>query len=112
MKWRRGVGGGQVEDRRGMGLPIGVGGGGLGIVGLLIAILLGGGVVGGGGSDEGAAPSDEVEFVRFVVNDVQTSWETEFRAQSRNYEPTQLVLFSQATSTGCGLASSQTGPFY
>jgi predicted metalloprotease len=130
MRWRRGAGGG-VEDRRGLGgaaLPIGAGGGGIGLIILLLVVLLGGG--GNGGFDiplPGQLPSmpaqgttkdapdtdtEEVQFVRFVVNDVQTSWEKAFRRVGRRYEPTTLVLFTRAVDTGCGLASSDTGPFY
>jgi uncharacterized protein len=63
MRWRRGVGRGQIEDRRGRrgfgsggGFPIGARGGiggGLGLVVLLLALVFGGGVVGGGGGGTG-----------------------------------------------------------
>lgn len=50
----------QVDDRRGrggFGGPIAMGGGGLGIIGLLLAILFGGGVIGGGdGVNTSAGP--------------------------------------------------------
>jgi uncharacterized protein len=101
-----------------MGPMAGVGGG-LGVIGLLITLLLGGNVLGGDGgggsgfSDAVPDPNDEqAQFVGFVVNDVQDFWTEEFRRNSRQYPDTKLVLFSQATQTGCGFASSQTGPFY
>jgi uncharacterized protein len=110
MKWRRGVGGGQIEDRRGSsmggrgGFPIGAKGG-LGGVGLIIAIvvlLLNSGALGGGGGGfdvpsldpinqmpgaqggglpESADPdADLKQFVGFVIDDVQDSWARAFAA--------------------------------
>jgi predicted metalloprotease len=134
MRWKPGRGYKQIEDRRGRGgaaLPIGVGGGGLGIV-VLVAYLLISALGGGGGGlpiDPNvpafpAAPAAEGEelqpregdrtaqFVAFVVDDVQDSWARLFAEAGRTYEPTKLVLFTQATQSGCGAASSATGPFY
>jgi predicted metalloprotease len=126
MRWRRGTGGGHVEDRRGAS-PIAVGGGvgGIGLIVLLLFYLLGG----GGGADAGpldplpqmpeaqgqTGPDPDAElkdFVSFVVQDVQRSWTTTFANAGKQYEPTKLVLFEGATQTGCGVGSSQTGPFY
>ena len=145
MRWRRGVGRGQIEDRRGRrgfgggGFPIGARGGiggGLGLVVLLLALVFGGGVVGGGGGgtgvdvdprldpfremppagggiDPSADPDAKLrDFVGFVVDDVQDSWARSFAEADRRYEPTRLVLFTQATTSGCGPASADTGPFY
>jgi uncharacterized protein len=124
MKWRRGVGRRWIEDRRGQGpggmaLPIGGGVGGIGIIILLLVLFLSGGFSGGGGNGGGsgggqpaALDSDLEQFVAFVVDDVQTGWQQAFRESGRTYEPTKLVLFEQAVSSGCGMASSQTGPFY
>jgi predicted metalloprotease len=127
MRWRRGTGGGQIEDRRGAG-PAALGGGvgGLGLVVLLLFYLLGGGGgSGGGGPLEGlpelpaaqgqTGPDPDAElkdFVGFVVQDVQQSWTKAFADSGKQYEPTKLVLFEQATQTGCGIGSAQTGPFY
>jgi predicted metalloprotease len=117
---------------RGMGIPIGVGGGGVGLVVLIAFVLLNALSGGGGGasvdpridpfpqapsraeSDPKVATGDQTlkDFVGFVVNDVQTFWSTEFSGAGNTYEPTKLVLFTDATSTGCGAASSATGPFY
>lgn len=127
MRWRRGTGGGQIEDRRGASpIALGGGAGGLGLVVLLLFYLLGGGgSASGGGPLEGlpempaaqgqTGPDPDAElkdFVGFVVQDVQASWTRSFANADKQYEPTTLVLFEQATQTGCGVGSSQTGPFY
>ena len=134
MRWRRTTSG-NVEDRRGMSFPGGgaalpIGGlGGIGVVIYLVIALLSR----GSGIDVGSAldrfnniqsPSDGsisdapdpdeklVSFVNFVVDDVQGTWEQLFTDAGRSYEKTDLVLFTDAYSTGCGTASSETGPFY
>jgi uncharacterized protein len=125
MRWRRRTGPGDIEDRRGLGggmpipIPLGKGGvgGGLGILVVLLVVLLSTGVLGGGGNPQvqpgqTGANDRQFEFVEFVAGDVQDGWEEAFREDGRDYERTQLVLFEQATQTGCGLGSSQTGPFY
>lgn len=143
MKWRKVKDRSQLEDRRGRrgagGLPIPMGkagAGGLGLVGLIIAIVLGSGILGGGNgggfgidpqlnpfpeldaqADDPAstAPDPEedlVDFVNFVVVDVQDSWRRAFAQADREYQTTRLVLFEDTTTTACGNASSATGPFY
>ncbi len=128
----------QVEDYRGQrtglpgGLPVTLGGGGglIGIVILLAFIFLGGG--GGGLGDLGSltgqtvgtgAPSGELaancqtgadanerEDCRIVavINSVQAYWTKTLRG----YEPTKTRFFEDGIQTGCGPASSATGPFY
>ena len=133
MRMRGRVNTGQIEDRRGSRRGLAVGGGGLGIAGVVLAIVLslaGGG--GGAGLDvlrQLEAPSSTTEnsepldcpqdadtntacFVTAVVNDVQATWSRIFRSEGKRYEPTKLVLFSDETSSGCGPANSATGPFY
>jgi uncharacterized protein len=56
--------------------------------------------------------SQLADFVSFVIGDLQRFWADDFRKAGRTYEPTQLVLFRQATPTGCGTGSTETGPFY
>ncbi len=99
------------------GIPIGLGGGGIGLLVLVLALLLSGGnLPGGGGGNGGGSPApssdDQAQFVAFVVDDVQKTWAQLFRESGRTYEPTKLVLFEQATVSGCGTASAATGPFY
>lgn len=53
-----------------------------------------------------------VDFVAFVIDDIQKTWTAEFQRAGRAYDPTKLVIFSNQVQTGCGPASSATGPFY
>src|SRR5215210_2036005 len=134
MRWNRGAPGGNVQDRRsrpGGRAALPVGGGLIGVIATVLILFLGG----GGGYDVGSpfeqfpsqpqaagdgsamqnAPDAErelVDFVSFVIGDLQKFWADDFRKADRAFEATQLVLFRQATDTGCGPGSAQTGPFY
>ena len=124
---------GQISDRRGLGGRGGlaIGGGGLGIALLLIYTLLGGNpsdlgpltepgaVVGPESSEvatncetgEDANQRDDCRILGYV-NSIQTYWTDAFAASGETYQPSNTVLFSDVTSSGCGTASSATGPFY
>ena len=115
-----------------MGLPGGLpipgrmGGGLVGIIVILASIflpkLLGGGgtpaLSPGDGDTAGRANPDacqtEAEQILCgATDDVQDYWTGAFPSQfQQEYEPTQTVFFSGFTNTGCGQASSETGPFY
>jgi len=141
VRWKRVQGQGDVQDRRGQGgmmgggglpIPMGKAGGGLGAILLVvIATLLFGGNVIGGGSDSGLSPGgfdpgpaagsgaqagdpeDTVfEFTKFVAKDTQDTWTKLFASSDKQYPRAPVVIFSTATQSGCGTASSQTGPFY
>ena len=133
MRWSRGSGG-NVEDRRGRpggraALPLG--GGLIGVIATVLVLLLGG----GGGYDVGTpferfpaqtraadnaermdtapdAGSQLLDFLSFVIGDLQKFWAEDFEKAGRDFEPTQLVVFSGQTDTGCGPGSAATGPFY
>jgi predicted metalloprotease len=103
-------------------MPIPVGLAGLGIPGVIILLVVVAlNVMGGGGTRETAPPGNQtgtaegerlVQFVSFVLDDVQGVWRRQFNAAGDDYRPAQLVLFTQSTSTGCGFATSEVGPFY
>ncbi len=64
-------------------------------------------------SQSGQQDQKEVHFVSFVLDDVQSSWTREFQARGREpYRHAKLVLFTDATQTGCGYGRAATGPFY
>jgi predicted metalloprotease len=127
----------QVEDRRGLGGgPIAVGGGGLGLVGIVIYVLLQ--VLGGtssagtydaldgltqaqqppaqslGRSCRTGADANTRQDCRILgdVNSVQRYWADWFRAHGKRYTQAPTVFFTGSTTTGCGQATSDVGPFY
>ncbi len=62
-------------------------------------------------------PTEEDEalavFASQVLAGTEDVWTAEFRRQGwGEYECPKLVLFSGAVNSGCGQATSQTGPFY
>jgi uncharacterized protein len=122
---RRGSGGG-FGGLGGMPIPIKAGGGLLGLVVLLASVflprLLNGTTSGAasvpqqtktGDAADGTCNSDLEQIVCGATVDVQQFWQKNMRAFfNTDYEVTKTVFFTDATDTGCGQASSQTGPFY
>ncbi len=88
--------------------------------GIVVALLIGGALMyagpctssdGGGAPAVATAPADPTEtskFVGFVLDDVQETW----RRQIPGYHDAHLVMFREATRSGCGTAESAVGPFY
>lgn len=63
----------------------------------------------------GAAPIEstaeeerQVDFVSFVLDDLQTTW----AELLPGYRDAKLVLFREATRSGCGVGQREMGPFY
>ncbi len=126
---------GNVDDRRGRinGKSLGIGGGIVGIIVVAAITLFSGGsltdVLGGvlgrnGLSGQGYEysqpdyqPSADDEalatFASQVLAGTEDVWTREFRRQGwGEYECPKMVLFSGSVQSGCGDATSQTGPFY
>jgi uncharacterized protein len=128
----------QVQDVGGgrrIGGPAAIGGGGLGIAGIIIYLLIT--ALGGGGTaglddlvgvpinqsapqsdrfsdcelGQAANESDDCRIVG-VVTSIQRYWDGQFQRRSREYRPAPTRIFEGQVSTGCGVASSQVGPFY
>jgi hypothetical protein len=60
-----------------------------------------------------SAGDQKVQFVSFVLDDVQHTWDNLLPAQTgRPYHHAKLVLFRDEISSACGLAQSASGPFY
>jgi predicted metalloprotease len=137
MRWTRGYRSANVEDRRAFGGGGGMGAAGIGLLGWLFTrfglpgLLIGGALLyfmggGLGGGSETALPDpsqqraastslqeeEAVQFVSFVLDDVQNSWTAAFGADGSRYPLARLVLFRGRTQSGCGAGSAMTGPFY
>lgn len=52
------------------------------------------------------------EFISVVLGQTEQVWSHLFAQNHRVYEEPKLVLFRDGITSGCGYASSQTGPFY
>jgi uncharacterized protein len=69
----------------------------------------------GTGTEVDGAPDAQRDlngYLAFVFNDIQGFWEGTLERSGLGYEPATLVLFRRAARSGCGLASSEVGPFY
>jgi predicted metalloprotease len=59
-----------------------------------------------------ATDDKEASFVKVVLKDTEDVWSKIFGDMGKTYTKPTLVLFRNATSSGCGEANSQSGPFY
>jgi len=120
---------GNVEDRRGMGMPMRAGGVGIGtiLIALAASYFLGvdpSTVIGVASQLQGSAPVQDVpakkppaedemaRFVAKVLGSTERTWQEQFKRLNRQYEDPKLVLFTGATPTACGTGQTAMGPFY
>ncbi len=127
----------QVEDVRGRGLAGGMAlRGGLGLVAVVVAVLLGinpadlgvliqtpaaqprqtsyqttGGAIDDCKTGADANRRTDCRVVGYV-NSIQAYWNEEFRRRGAQYRPARTQLFSGATQAACGYATAAMGPFY
>ena len=134
MRWTPGGVSSDIEDRRGggggfsfgRGPTIGCGGA---IILLVLSLLTGknffSAFQGDGSQQPAPASADstapvqqtpeearEVEFISFVLDDIQNTWEKVFAEQGGQYQRSKLVLFRDLTQSSCGLGQAASGPFY
>ena len=133
MRWSPGGRSGDIEDDRdqtGGGGGFGFGGFHIGIGGFIILLVLSLvfkknflSLVGIGGDSSPTAISQpdtardqkeepEVQFVSFVLDDVQKTWTQILSNQGVTYRHAKLGLFRNRIQSACGLARSAAGPFY
>ena len=63
-------------------------------------------------AEQKAEDDKEASFVRVVLADTEDVWSKIFGDMGKTYSKPTLVLFRDATTSGCGNASSASGPFY
>jgi predicted metalloprotease len=122
-----------IEDRRGM-KPAGIAIGGIGtLLIVLVAAFLGAdprqvlnllqqnpiqnqnqqaGPAAPRGKPANPAEDKAGDFVAAVLGDTELVWSALFQKANLRYRKPTLVLFEDATQSGCGFASSAVGPFY
>ena len=135
MRWTPGGVSSDIEDRRGGGGGFGgfgfgrgpqVGCGGAVIL-LVLSVLFGKNLFtlfdGSGGQQSAPVNSTapvqqspeeakEVQFVSYVLDDVQQTWAKIYEDSGQQYQRATLVLYRDTTSTACGHGQAASGPFY
>jgi len=134
MRWTPGGESRNIEDRRGSSgfgmVPAGIGGT---VILLILSLVFGRDFVSGGGAgggenaptggtsggqvappvDQSPAEAKEVQFVSFVLDSAQATWSRILpETMNRPWRDAKLVLFRNATQTGCGIGQAAMGPFY
>src|SRR5689334_4887579 len=123
MRWMPGQTSGDIEDRRDSSGGGGFGGGGfggihLGLGGTLLVLVLSfvfrqnlfdaftptAPTQSVGSADRDAAEAPQVQFVSFVLDDVQHTWERTLPATNNiPYRHAKLVLFRDVVDSACGM---------
>jgi len=117
-----------VEDRRGKKTVAAAGGIGIGgIIIALIVMFMGGDPsqvmeqMGGtqtqteyvdDGTDYSQVDQELMTFCKRILAGTEDVWTKEFAKMGRTYNAPKMVIFSDAVNSGCGNATSASGPFY
>ncbi|HEX2059215.1 MAG TPA: neutral zinc metallopeptidase [Thermoanaerobaculia bacterium] len=135
MRWTPGGISPDIIDRRGgggfsfgRGPQVGCGGA---VILLVLSLLTGRNffaLFGGSGAGPGPTPAGPqeslppasqtpqeqqlVEFMSFVLDDVQKTWTQVLDEEGIRYDRTKMVLFRDMTQTACGMGQAASGPFY
>ena len=116
-----------MEDRRGKRTVAAAGG--IGIGGLIIYLIIS--LMGGDasavmeqmnqgnsteyvedGKDYSQVDVELMTFCKQILAGTEDVWTQEFKKLGRTYQPPKMVIFSDAVNSGCGNATSASGPFY
>jgi uncharacterized protein len=127
VKWTPGTENKDVIDRRGRRVSTAKVTGGtlaVAVVAVIVARLFGVDISGlvrrapTPGSDQQTPPPENdadkplVDFIKFVMKDIQDTFEAKFKAEGKTFRRAKLVLFTDDVDTGCGRSSKAIGPFY
>ncbi|HRO73630.1 MAG TPA: neutral zinc metallopeptidase [Saprospiraceae bacterium] len=129
MKWEGRRQSDNLEDRRGMSTTgkVAVGGGAIGLIFLLFQLFMGGDsqdianalaqqmqATQSQTTSRELSPQEKLvgEFVSTILAFTEDTWQEVFRKNIMTYKEPKMVLFTDATNSGCGGANASTGPFY
>ncbi len=127
MRWRDLRQSTNIDDRRGLGRGVALGGGGLATIVLALVIYMCGGdptlllqdpsqgpqPSGQGPTRQQTADDESRRFVGAILGNMEDTWQQVLPAQSRaRYQDPGLVLFTGQVSSACGFATAASGPFY
>lgn len=116
-----------VEDRRGSGGGMRVGGKGIGVGTIALALVamyfgvdpsvvlnMGQGLNQNAPVESRPIPQDDpdAKFVAKVLGSTEETWSKIFQNSNQQYPAPKLVLFSGQTPTACGAGQAAMGPFY
>ena len=117
-----------IEDRRGEGGGMRLGGGKIGVGTVVLALIawyfgldpsvvLNTASVVQSPSAQESRPRSRAEdemarFTSMVLADTEDTWAAIFRSAGRQYQQPRLVLYTGATQSGCGTGQAAMGPFY
>ena len=126
MKWRNREGSSNIQSG-GRGVGKAIGGGSL-LLALVVFLLTGNPLAAlniglnspvqapaSGHQEEIQLNAKEKELYQFssvALKDTEDAWTKILKDYRRSYSPAKMVIFQQGIKTGCGVASSGTGPFY
>ena len=64
------------------------------------------------GTDYSQVDAELMTFCKRILAGTEDVWTREFRNMGRTYKAPKMVIFSDALNSGCGNATSESGPFY
>ena len=122
MKWQGRRKSSNVEDRRGKGGKVALGGG-VGLILYVVFTLLSGGNLGDVITNlpmtepdqayvETAEERELADFVSVVLADTEDIWTELLKEEGLAYRDPKMVIFTGRVQSGCGTGVSETGPFY
>lgn len=121
MQWLGRKSSSNVDDRRGMGSKLAMGGGIGTVIMVVLSLIMGKNpmeylnVSQSPTTQEATSPEEDkkVEFVSVVLADTEDVWNKLFSEQlNGTYQAPTMVLFTGSVESGCGSASKASGPFY
>jgi predicted metalloprotease len=60
----------------------------------------------------GTPGDEEGQFADVVHTSANDTWQALFQSEGKTYRPSTIVLYTQGTTTGCGMGEAAMGPFY